>query len=483
MLTLSLVLWPMLCAGLFLLLPAERGKSIAIVFSFVELVLAFIAFRSLNAVDNESAGLLVFAIPWSSLLGSTFAFSLDGVSALLVLLAALVYPLALVTLREAQTPRFFALFFLLQAALVGVFTARDGLLFYVFWELALIPAYFLCFLWGSGEGRWRTTLRFFIYTLIGSLAMLVALVYIYLHTPIPHSFAWDVLASTARTLPDNVQGVLFWALFLAFAVKMPLVPVHSWQPDIYAGASTPVTIALSALMAKMGAFGLLYWLLPFVPQAFAAYGDIATSLCIASLLYASLVALAQKDIKRLIAYSSLAHMGMIAAGICSRSQAGVEGAALQMFSHGVNVAGLFLIAEYLQRSTGTLELSRMGGLKATHRGLATAFFIIAMGSVALPLTNGFVGEFLMLAGLAKISLWFAASAGLAVILGALYMLRAYQQTMLGPLHSPSQRSVALTLSDKAVFTVLCLFVVVVGVYPSPLLSACSKALAALPILP
>jgi NADH-quinone oxidoreductase subunit M len=358
---------------------------------------------------------------------------------------------------------------LMQMALVGVFAANDGFLFYVFWELALIPIYFICLLWG-GEHRQRITFKFFIYTFAGSLFMLVGLIYVYNHTSVDGLKSWAVqdLYNAGRSLNEAQQSAVFWLIFIAFAVKMPVFPFHTWQPDTYVTAPTQGTMLLSGIMLKMGTFGVIKWLLPIVPLGLARWGNTAICISVIGVVYASCIAIVQKDFKRLIAYSSIAHVGLISAGMLSLTQQGLQGAVMQMLAHGVNVVGLFLIADILLRHTGTREIEKLGGIRAMNGNFAVLFLVILLGAVALPLTNGFVGEFLLINGVYQYSPVLAAFAGLSVILGAVYMLRSYQGIMLGERKDSHIAFGPLASTDKAILIVICAVVIAFGVYPKPL---------------
>ncbi len=268
-------------------------------------------------------------------------------------------------------------------------------------------------------------------------------------------------------------------IFLAFAIKMPILPLHTWQPDTYVVAPTQGTMLLSGIMLKMGTFGVIKWLLPIAPLALEKWGGTAILLSTIGIIYASCIAIAQKDFKRLIAYSSIAHVGLISAGILSGNQQGVQGAVIQMLSHGVNVVGLFLIADILSRHTGTRDIDKLGGIRNMNGQFSVLFLIILLGSVALPLTNGFVGEFLLLNGVYQYSAYMAAFAGLSVILGAVYMLRGYQKIMLGDKPSTGIEFGSLATSDKVVLITICAVIIAFGVYPKPLNDLAEPAVKAL----
>src|SRR5688572_11184949 len=293
---------------------------------------------------NPQGGMqFVFDEYWIENLGISFKFGLDGVGLLMVLLTNTLVPLIIYSSfnREIRDYKnYYSLIFLMQFALIGVFSSLDGFLFYVFWELALIPIWFICLLWG-GADRVRITLKFFIYTLSGSLIMLVGLIYLYLQTPGTHSF--DIESFYALTLTPEQQGWLFWTFFAAFAIKIPIFPLHTWQPDTYTIAPTQGTMLLSGIMLKMGLYGIIRWMIPVLPQGIMEWSWLAILLSVVGIVYASAMAIAQRDFKRLIAYSSIAHVGLIAAGIFSLNMMGLQGAVFQMISHGVNAVGLFFI--------------------------------------------------------------------------------------------------------------------------------------------
>lgn len=406
---------------------------------------------------------------WIQSLGISYKVGMDGISLLLVLLTSVLVPIIIQSSARKNYDRpglFYFLVLLMQSALVGVFTALDGFLFYIFWELALIPIYLICLIWG-GEQRLRITLKFFIYTLFGSLLMLVALIWLRLQTPAPHSFDIDQLYGLQ--LSPTGQALVFWALFIAFAIKMPVFPFHTWQPDTYTDSPTQGTMLLSGIMLKMGVYGVIRWLLPVVPDAVETYGPIVMVLCITGIVYASLIAWVQSDFKRLIAYSSIAHVGLIAAGVFSLNMQGLQGSVIQMLSHGINVVGLFFVSDLLMQRIHTRDMDKLGGIRHTAPVFATSFMIVLLASVALPLTNGFVGEFLLINGVFQYSAWMAAVAGLTVIFGAVYMLIAYQKIALGPEGSVAHRFHDLDLNEKLVLFPLIGLIFWLGVYPQPVI--------------
>lgn len=470
MLTALLIIFPLLAALLVFFSRGTTARNLALGFSVIEFILSIVALCMYK--HNPANPMLVCDHAWVQALGIHFSVGINGLSLLMVLLTTFLVPLIILSSFKntySNAHNFYGLILVMQMALIGVFTANDGFLFYVFWELALIPIYFICLVWG-GENRGAITFKFFVYTLFGSLFMLIGLIYLYNHTNVEGLKSWAVqdLYDAGRSLTAEQQGVVFWLIFIAFAIKMPVFPLHTWQPDTYVNAPTQGTMLLSGIMLKMGTFGVIKWLLPIVPLGLEKWGGTAICLSVVGIVYASCIAIVQKDFKRLIAYSSIAHVGLISAGILSATQQGIQGAVMQMLAHGVNVVGLFFIADILLRHTGTREIDKLGGIRSMNGNFAILFLIILLGSVALPLTNGFVGEFLLINGVYQYNATVAAFAGLTVILGAVYMLRSYQHIMLGERRDSNIAFGSLAGSDKVVLVIICIVIVAFGVYPKPL---------------
>lgn len=483
MLTGLLIVIPLVASLLVFLMKGKAARSLALGAAIAEFAFSIgVYFHFINHPGDTQA--LSLNCSWVKSMGIHFAVGLDGISLLLVLLTTFLVPLIILSSfrNDYEKPNaFYGLILLMQMALVGVFVANDGFLFYVFWELALIPIYFICLLWG-GENRAKITFKFFVYTLFGSLFMLIGLIYLYNHTGFGSgikSWAINDLYTAGRSLNIEQQSAVFWMIFLAFAIKMPIFPLHTWQPDTYVVAPTQGTMLLSGIMLKMGTFGVIKWLLPIVPLALEKWGGTAILLSSIGIVYASCIAIVQKDYKRLIAYSSIAHVGLISAGILSANQQGVQGAVIQMLSHGVNVVGLFLIADILLRHTGTREIEKLGGIRNMNGQFSVLFLIILLGSVALPLTNGFIGEFLLINGVYQYSAGIAAFGGLSVILGAVYMLRSYQKIMLGEKPNNAMEFGPLASTDKIVLITVCVVIIAFGVYPKPLNDLAEPAVKAL----
>ena len=467
--TLFLIFFPLFVAIVLFALRPANAKVWALAGSLVELAGSLVA--AAGFVPSELYQFMI-DVPWITSLGLHFAVGIDGIGLVLVLLTTLLVPLIILSSFKASYSNqstFYGLILIMQMALIGVFTALDGLLFYLFWEMALIPIYFICLIWG-GEDRGRITLKFFIYTLAGSLFMLVGLVYLYYQTPSPHTFDIQSLYQAGRALPAATQGLIFWAMFVAFAIKMPVFPFHTWQPDTYTVAPVQGTMLLSGIMLKMGIYGMIRWLIPVVPVGVQEWGSTAIVLSIIGIIYASCIAIIQKDFKRLIAYSSIAHVGLISAGALTLSTIGVQGAMIQMFSHGIVVFALFYIIEIIFERTDTRALANLGGIRNVAPVLATVFVIVMLGSVALPLTSGFVGEFLLINSLFQYQVWMGAISGLTIILGAVYMLKTFQRSMSGEVNHTLSGFADLTNHEKLVLYPVVILIVLIGIYPMPLLN-------------
>jgi NADH-quinone oxidoreductase subunit M len=465
--TVALIVLPLI-AALVAFKSGEQAKKVAIAFSLAELGLALFALSGFDYTNPDSQ--FIYNTPWVPILGISFKVGMDGISMLLVLLTAGLFPLIILSSfrRTFENPgALYALVMFMQAGLIGVFTSLDAFLFYVSWEAALIPIYFIAALWG-GENRIRVTFKFFVYTIFGSLFMLMGIIYIYMHTP-GGSFDIFQFYQARANMDADAQSWLFWCFFLAFAIKMPVFPFHTWQPDTYTTSPTIGTMLLSGVMLKMGVYGVIRWLLPIVPIGVQEWGNTAMVLSIIGVIYAAIIAFTQKDLKRLIAYSSISHVGLIAAGLFAINIQGLQGAMIQMISHGINVVGLFFIVDIIVSRTKVRESYLLGGIASSAPVFAITSLIIILGAVALPLTNGFVGEFLLLISIFKYNPYYAGVAGLSIIFGAVYMLRMYQQAFLGEKSEITNTFVDLQGSEKVVMFAICAMVIFFGVQPKYLL--------------
>ncbi len=462
---------PLIAALVILVAGKSAARGLAGAFSLVSLLVT--VYLYLNFVPDASTQYLV-NLAWIPQFGIQFKAGVDGISMLLLLLTNILIPLIILSSFKQDIKdqsAFYALILFMQSGLLLVFTALDAFLFYVGWEIALIPVYFICALWG-GANRIRVNLKFFIYTIAGSLLMLLAIIYLHLQTP---GNSYDLAEFYKLELDSATQSWIFWAFFIAFAIKMPVFPFHTWQPDTYTEAPTAGTMLLSGIMLKMGIYGVIRWLIPVAPLGFSAWGETALILSIIGVVYASIIAFTQNDIKRLIAYSSIAHVGLISAGIFAWNVQGVQGAIIQMLNHGINVVGMFFIADIIIRRMNTRELSDMGGIAKPAPVLAITFLIVLLGTVALPLTNGFVGEFLLLMGVFNYNIVYSAVAGLTIILGAVYMLRMYQKVMLGGVNVRTSAFADLDTTEKSVLIIISILIIFIGVYPQPFLNISESA--------
>lgn len=422
-------------------------------------LLAMIWVKSNLNIQNDGVWHTTYDMPWFSS-GIHFTLGIDGFTGLMLLLTNILAPIIIFSIQRENQKSLLPLILFMQAALNGVFMAKDGLMFYIFWELALIPIYFICLLYSSKDA-FKTTIKFFIYTFIGSLAMLASLIYLYLKTE-NHSFAYDELLAVQL---NHIESIWIGAGFLfAFAVKIPIFPFHSWQANTYTYAPTQGSMLLSGIMLKMGLYGLLRWYMPIAAESISFYQPIIVTLSVIGIIYGAIIAIKQNDLKRLIAFSSLSHVGLIAAGFFTLTEIGIQGGILQMFVHGVNVVALFYIVEIIENHAGSRELSTLGGLAKYNRLFAAIYLIVVLGTAAVPFTNGFPGEFMLLKGVFDYHAISGVFAGLTIILCAVYMLRMYQFSMLGE----SQTSFK-EIGIKQLWPLIILVVIILVIGISPML--------------
>ncbi|UYZ57694.1 complex I subunit 4 family protein [Hymenobacter latericus] len=481
-LLLIVLLWPVAAALLLHFVRGGAARALAFGASLVEL--ALVVYMTVTFQVNSQTQFEI-NYPWLASAGINFHIGVDGLSLLLVLLTAFLVPLILLASfrHDYDNPSvFYALVLFMQTGLIGVFVALDAFVFYFFWEVALIPIYFLAGVWG-GERRVQVTLKFFIYTVVGSLLMLAGFVYLYYMTGVNGAVrSSDLAAFYNLRLSAAEQSWVFLLVFSAFAVKMPIFPLHSWQPDTYEQSPTPATMLLSGIMLKMGIYGTMRWVLPVVPLGVSQWSWLVMILAVIGIIYGALIAIRQRDMKRLIAFSSLSHVGLMIAGMFSLTAVGLQGTAVQMLAHGVNVVGMFFIADIIERRTGTRQIPELGGLTRATPLLSVTFLVILLGTVALPLTNGFVGEFLLLMGVYQYNPWLGAVAGLTIIFGAVYLLRMFQRVMLGPDSSFSSVIRDLTGAELAVLVPLILMVFWIGLFPGTFLHISEPAVNKLLVL-
>jgi len=410
-------------------------------------------------------------VPWLPQIGASYHLGLDGLSLLLVLLTTILVPVAILMSNETITervPLYMCLVLLLETSLLGVFLSLDLILYYVFWEGVLIPAYLLIGVYG-GERRVYAALKYVLYTMAGSLLMLVGVVGVYAFSPLRSTFDIVDLSQPGALASPALQVPLLIAFGLAFAIKSALFPFHSWVPDVYGESATPTTMLLAGVVSKMGVYGFLRIALPLFPDASRQLAGVAATLAVIGVIYGALLALAQFDAKRLVACSSISHMGFILLGVFALNEQGVQGATLQMFNHGITTAALFAIVGVIAWRWGTTDLRRLEGLGQRARLLSIVFLVVALSSLGLPGLNSFAGEFLILLGAFRDVGIFGVAGTIGVILAAWYMLRLYQGMMQGAKMEPTTtpaHGVALRANELLALLPLVVLIVWIGVAPN-----------------
>ena len=439
----------------------KLASKVALVFSVASFGFSLYFLNLFSIGEN-----LDFFSIWITQPNINFALKVDGLSLAMVLLTTSLTSLIIYSsfgndFKNAKS--IYSLILFMSFAMVGTFLASDGLLYYIFWELSLIPIYFIALIWGNGdaEERKKAVVKFFIYTFAGSLFMLLAFVYLYQKAG---SLSLESLYNVDLSYIEQIW--IFFAFFLAYAIKIPIIPFHTWQANVYQKAPTVGTMLLSGIMLKMGLYSVIRWQLPIAPFAAKYFIYILIGLGIAGVIYGSIVAIRQKDLKKLLAYSSLAHVGLIASGIYTLTLDGLRGAVLQMIAHGFVVVGLFFTAEIIFRRYETRTISEMGGIRIQSPKFTSLFLILVLASVALPSTFNFVGEFTVLYSLSQINVWFAILGGTTIILGAYYMLKMFQNVMLGETNSKVFKDVNVSETITLIIIVGVLFFF--GFYPKPI---------------
>ena len=411
--------------------------------------------------------------PWIPSVGAEYFLGVDGLSTLLILLTTMMGFIAILSSWTAITERvkeYYIFLLILQTGMLGAFMSLDFLLFFLFWEVMLVPMYFLIGIWGSAN-RLYSAIKFFLYTLVGSVVMLLGILalYFYNHT-LTGVYTFDVTQFHKLSLPFNLQWWIFLSFFLGFAIKVPMFPFHTWLPDAHTDAPTAGSVILAAVLLKMGTYGFLRFSLPILPDASRHFVPMIAVLSIIGIVYGALIALAQKDWKRLVAYSSVSHMALVMLGMFSLNPVGITGAIIQQLNHGISTGGLFLLVGVVYERRHTRELSEYGGLSKVMPVYAAIFLIMTMSSIGLPTLNGFIGEFLILQGVFVANKVWAAFAGSGVVLGAAYMLYLYQRTMFGKIENPkNEHLLDLSHREFATFVPLIILAVWMGLYPTPFL--------------
>jgi NADH-quinone oxidoreductase subunit M len=428
---------------------------------------------SLGVMANFDAGEAGFQLgssaEWIPEWGVGYLTGIDGISLWMVMLTTFLTPLAVLaswSMTERVKP-FFVFLLALETGMLGVFCSLDMFLFYVFWEVSLVPMYFLIGIWGYGN-RVYAAMKFFLFTLAGSLLMLVAILYLYFAAGGEPTFDYQALLGTPLTL--DVQRLLFLGFFASFAVKVPLVPLHTWLPDAHTEAPTAGSVMLAAVLLKLGAYGLVRFAIPLFPDAARELAPLVLTLAIIGIIYGALVAIVQKDLKRLVAYSSIAHLGFVVLGMFVGTVQGMSGGILQMVNHGLSTGALFMLVGLLYERRHTRAIANYGGLAKSAPVLAGVFLFIVMSSIGLPGLNGFVGEFLILVGTFSSYRWWAVPATFGVVLAAIYLLWAYQRVFHGPITHPANAELSdMKAREWLMLAPIMALIVFIGVYPKPFL--------------
>ena len=466
---LSLLTWLPLLGGLFILtirgeeqVVAGNARWAALWTSLLVFLISLVLWVKFDITDpgyqfTESAA-------WLPEFRVGYRMGVDGISVLFVLLSTALTPICILASWEAITTRvreYMLAFLVLETMMVGMFAAQDFVIFYMFFEGVLIPMFLIIGVWG-GARRVYASFKFFLYTLAGSILMLLALLAVWFHAG-----TTDIAVLTETQFPARMQFWLFLAFFASFAVKVPMWPVHTWLPDAHVEAPTAGSVILAGVLLKMGAYGFLRFSIPMLPQASQSFAPFMLTLGVVAVIYTSLVAFAQTDMKKLIAYSSVAHMGVVVIGMFTFNTQGIQGALFQMLSHGIVSAALFLCVGVIYDRIHTRDIARYGGLAARMPAYALFFMLFTMASVGLPGTAGFVGEFLVLVGAFKVSLWLALLGSMGMILGAVYMLFLFRRVVFGSITRDDLRGILdLSPREVAIFAPLIGLTLWMGIYPS-----------------
>ena len=485
--------WPL--AGMFVLMFFNKeNKTLIRLWANVVMFAGFLISLPLWFwFDRANSDQMQFVenVQWIQTLGANYHVGIDGISLLLVLLTTLLGPLAVLSSWDAIESRmkeYYVFMLMLQAGMLGVFISLDFFLFYVFWEVMLVPMYFLIGVWG-GPRKLYAAIKFFLYTLVGSVLLLLGILALYFvypqiaaqHPEIAAQFGmgptFDILAfhAIAPYLTFDFQYWIFLAFFVGFAIKVPMFPFHTWLPDAHVEAPTAGSVILAGVLLKMGTYGFLRFSLPILPEGTKYFVPMMIALSIIGIIYGALVAMMQPDMKKLVAYSSVSHMGFVMLGMFALNPVGLNGSIIQQINHGISTGALFLIVGMIYERRHTREISQFGGVSNVMPVFAIVFLIMTMSSIGLPLLNGFIGEFTIVMGALQENLWWAVAAGLGIVLGAAYMLWLYQRTMLGKIENPANQKL-IDLSVRELVTVVPLIIMAfwIGLYPAPFFAVLDK---------
>lgn len=466
---LSLILFLPLAGGIILLLMKkakdETIRTLAVCVSIVDFALSVVVFLVFNSSAAEPQ--LVEKLSWIPAINAEYFIGVDGLSLLLILLTTFLTPLCvLISWNDikVKTKQFYALLLILETGILGVFMALDLFLFYLFWEAMLIPMYFLIGIWG-GPNRIYASVKFFLYTIAGSLLMLVGILFIY-----NHAQTFNIFQLYALSFSEQEKFWLFLAFFVAFAIKVPVFPFHTWLPDAHTEAPTAGSVILAGVLLKMGTYGMLRLAIPMFPDMAKQFAPLIIALALIGIVYGALVAMVQPDIKKLVAYSSVSHLGFVVLGIFAFNMTGLQGANLQMINHGLSTGALFLLVGMLYERRHTRMISDFGGIAKQMPIYFFFFLIVLLSSVGLPLLNGFVGEFLILLGAFRVKAWIAIVGATGIIWGAVYMLWMFQRVMFGPLEKAENKELKdLDKREIAILVPIVILMFWIGIYSNSFL--------------
>ncbi|MBL0060508.1 MAG: NADH-quinone oxidoreductase subunit M [bacterium] len=467
---------PAVASLLVLLLPRTSPNVIrwtALGASIAAFLVSLVVYANFQV--GEGAFQMVEKLPWIPSIGAEWHLGVDGISLFLIVLTTLLTVLCVISSWHSiheRVQEYFFFFLLLEAGMVGVFAALDLFVFYVMWEVMLVPMFFLIGVWG-GQRRLYATIKFFLFTMAGSVLMLAGILYVYFHTLDPETgkHTFNLLMATDQSkYALDVQRWLFLAFGLAFAIKVPLFPLHTWLPDAHTEAPTAGSVILAGVLLKMGTYGFLRFCLPMFPQATLQFVPWISWLALIGIVYGALVAMVQKDMKKLVAYSSVAHLGFVMLGTFALNQQGLTGSLLQQINHGISTGALFLLVGVVYERRHTRLIADYGGIAKVMPVYAVLFLIIALSSIGLPMTNGFVGEFLILLGTFSSNTFYGVIATSGVILAAVYLLWMYQRVFYGKIvHEENSKLKDITLVEGLPIVVLVVLAIWIGVYPDPLI--------------
>ena len=488
---LSIVTFLPLAGAIVLMLFSSENKGLIRLWANLVAAAGFLVSVPLFfAFDYENSAAMQFteSLSWIPSLGVRYSVGIDGISLLLVLLTTLLGAIAVLSSWESiqhRAKEFYVFMLMLQTGMLGVFVSLDFFMFYVFWEVMLVPMYFLIGVWG-GPRKLYAAIKFFLYTLVGSVLLLLGILALYFQYPVIASAVpeiaaqfglertFDILAfqEMGPYLNADLQWWIFLAFFVGFAIKVPMFPFHTWLPDAHVEAPTAGSVILAGVLLKMGTYGFVRFSLPILPDATVEFVPFMIALSIIAIIYGSLVAMMQKDMKSLVAYSSVSHMGFVMLGMFALNPNGLNGSLLQQINHGISTGALFLIVGIIYDRRHTREIAEFGGLSSIMPKYAVVFAIMTMSSIGLPLLNGFMGEFPILMGALQENIWWAVAGASGIVLGAAYMLWLYQRTMFGKLDNPKNEGLPdLNAREMATLVPLVILAFWIGIYPAPFFRA------------